>query len=77
MGLYVKQSDKRSELQEKIAADLRAKAAASSKTADDEYVHDEHYLSGTKKTTTLAGVWVFIIFLALAVLALFIYKTNG
>ena len=34
MGQYMKQDQTRSELQERIAADLRAKAAASSHTGD-------------------------------------------
>ena len=56
MGLFVNQQDQRSELQERIAAELREKAKASSlqEKATMDGVDDIRYLEGTKQTTTLA-----------------------
>ena len=61
MALYVKQSDTRSQLQEKLAAELQAKARAKAKEAElPDGVDDSAYIEGTKKTTTLALVWLLI-----------------
>ena len=59
MGLFVNQQDQRSELQERIAAELREKAKASSlqEKAAMDGVDDIRYLEGTKQTTTLAWAW--------------------
>ncbi|MFZ1258281.1 MAG: hypothetical protein WAQ25_02315 [Candidatus Saccharimonas sp.] len=85
MGRYIEQTESRSELQQKIAAELRAKAAARAKQegeATGDYrqapdgVEDAAYLKGTKTTTTLAPVWVMLFFAAIAVFAYFIYQVN-
>ena len=85
MGRYLEQTEARSELQQRIAAELKAKAAARAKQeegGDSGYfeapdgVEDAAYMKGTKKTTTLAPVWAVIFFAALAVLIYFIYQTN-
>ena len=81
----MKPDQTRSELQERIAADLRAKAAASSHTGDgtaptggDTSVEQSEYLKGTKQTTTLAGVWLVVGFLALLTFGFFVALTiNG
>ena len=77
----MKQDQTRSELQERIAADLRAKAAASSHTGDGAApasVEQSEYLKGTKQTTTLAGVWLVVGFLALLTFGFFVALTiNG
>jgi hypothetical protein len=65
MSLYVKQTDTRSALQEKLAAELQEKARKKAKEAElPDGVEDSAYIQGTKKTTTLAWVWV-LIFLAI------------
>lgn len=78
MGRYIQQNESRSELQQRIAADLRAKAAAKAKLegeggtspAGPDGVEDSAYIKGTKTTTTLAPVWAAIFF---AVIGIFIY----
>ena len=62
MGLFVNQQDQRSELQERIAAELREKAKASSlqEKATMDGVDDIRYLEGTKQTTTLACILIAI-----------------
>lgn len=84
MGRYIEQTESRSELQQRIAADLRAKAAEKAKqegnggephTAPDG-VDDAEYLKGTKSTTTLAPVWLAIAVAAVGVFIYFVYKVN-
>lgn len=85
MGRYIEQTESRSELQQKIAADLRAKAVAKAKQegagdagyyAAPDGVEDSAYIKGTKTTTTLAPAWVIITFMAIAVFAFFVYQVN-
>lgn len=73
MGLFVNQQDRRSELQERIAAELREKAKASSLREDAalDGVEDVRYLEGTKQTTTLAWAWVLILIFAGIVVVMF------
>ena len=75
MGLFVQQ-DKRSELQEKIAADLRAKAQQSVGKGDEplDEIADSKYMEGTKQTTTLAWAWTSIVFMAIGVIVLFVMQ---
>ena len=77
MGLFVNQQDQRSELQERIAAELREKAKASSlqeKATMDGVDDDIRYLEGTKQTTTLAWAWILIAIMAGAVIVMFLMQ---
>jgi hypothetical protein len=85
MGRYIEQTESRSELQQRIAADLRAKAAANAKDDGGEPggghkspdgVDDAAYLKGTKSTTTLAPVWLVLFIAGIAVFVYFIYQVN-
>lgn len=85
MGRYLEQTEGRSELQQRIAADLRAKAAAKAKQEGEEAVNyytapdgveDAEYMKGTKVTTTLAPVWVLIVLMAVIVFGVFIYQVT-
>ena len=62
MGLYLQQKNERSELQQRIAAELaeKAKKKASGETDRPDGVTDSAYLEQTKTTTSLAWVWVVI-----------------
>jgi len=76
MGLFVSQNDQRSKLQERIAAELREKAKASSlqEKASLDGVEDVKYLEGTKQTTTLAWAWVVIVIMAAGVVGMFLMQ---
>jgi hypothetical protein len=68
MALFVNQNSNRTKLQEKLAAELQEKAKQKAGTGDTKLpdgVEDSAYMEGTKKTTSLAWVWVLI---ALAVI---------
>lgn len=74
MGLFISQKDQRSELQERIAADLREKAKQSALQEGDGFddTRDSAYLEGTKQTTTLAPAWLLILVLAAIIVGLFL-----
>lgn len=86
MGRYLEQTESRSELQQRIAADLRARAAAQAKQGDRPDHKDYHdapdgvidaaYMKGTKATTTLAPAWVIIGLAAVGVFIYFIYQVS-
>jgi len=86
MGRYLEQHEGRSELQQRIAAELRAKAEAKSKQTsdsdDDNYyrerdgVDDTAYLQGTKLTTTLAPAWMLVGLMAAGVFGYFVYLVS-
>ena len=83
MGRYFEQTESRSELQQRIAADLRAKAAQKANKEGEpvpgvsgELIENSEYLKGTKATTTLAPAWVFIVLMAVGVFVLFVYQVN-
>lgn len=62
MSLYLKQNETRSELQDRIAAELQAKAKKKAlETERPDGVTDSAYIKGTKQTTSLAWVWVLIV----------------
>lgn len=71
MALFVNQNDKRSQLQERVAAELRAKAAERAKIENEspDGVTDQNYTKDMKTTTSLAGVWVAIgVFIVAAII---------
>jgi hypothetical protein len=82
MGRYYEQTENRSQLQQKIAADLRAKAAAKAKNEGEpnpydqprDGVEDSQYIKGTKQTTSLAWAWLAIFIMVIAVFVLFVVR---
>ena len=86
MGRYLENTQGRSELQQRIAADLRAKAAAKAKDEAEsgkktyhsapDGVDDTVYIKGTKATTTLAPVWAAIFVAAIGVFIYFVIQVN-
>lgn len=80
MGLFVNQNENRTELQQRIDAELRAKAAKRQKVDSDldgsDAIDGTNYLKGTKQTTGLDWAWL-IIAIAVAILfGTFIYLVN-
>lgn len=79
MGLYVQRDEKRSEFQEKLAADLKAKADKARREGDKQFdaVEDSAYFNGFKRTTSLAWLWVIVALLAVAVIAYAIVRLSN
>ncbi len=61
MAIFVRQDENRSELQQRIAAELteRSKRNVSSGDLPDGVV-DSQYMKGTKQTSSLGWVWILI-----------------
>jgi hypothetical protein len=76
MSLYMKRTETRSQLQDKLAKELqdRAKQKAAEFEQPDG-VTDSAYLRDTKGTTSLAWVWVLIIVAILAIAIWLIFAT--
>ncbi|HBH77585.1 TPA: hypothetical protein DDX46_02440 [Candidatus Saccharibacteria bacterium] len=70
MALFVNQnSDNRSKLQERLAAELSEKAKKKALLEAQERpdgVDDSNYIKDTKTTTSLAWVWILIVLFAVA-----------
>ncbi len=79
MGIIVNQQDNRSELQKKIAAELSEKAKKKHDATHDlpDGVDDSAYMENTKQTTSLAWVWLVIVFAFVAVgVVYFVLSSN-
>ncbi len=61
MAIFVRQDEERTQLQERIAAELleRSKQNVSSGDLPDG-VDDSQYMKGTKQTSSLGWVWILI-----------------
>jgi hypothetical protein len=79
MALFVRQNEERSELQQRLAAELREKAKkrAESDAVRPDGIEDSNYLEGTKTTTSLAGVWIAIVIVALILLVIYIVSKSS
>ncbi len=79
MALHVNQNQNRTELQERIAAELQEKARKKAEPADlPDGIEDSRYIEGTKQTTSLALVWLIVGIAAIVVtIWLVIASTRG
>ena len=65
MALFIRQSEERSKLQERLAAELQERAKQRAALGDrPDGVSDSQYLKGTRQTSPLAWAWILIIILA-------------
>jgi len=67
MALFVRQNEERSELQQRLAAELqeKAKKRAENEAVRPDGIEDSNYLENTKTTSSLAGIWIAIIIVAI------------
>lgn len=84
MALYVRQDEERSELQQRIAADLREKQKKNSldegsgKGKRSEFNgEDAVFLEGTKPTTGLAFIWLLVFIAVVIAIGLFLAFAKG
>lgn len=77
MSLHLKQTEGRSELQQRLDAELRAKAAERARVDADrpDGVDDSAYIKNTKQTTGLSWAWALIAAAMMVVFAVFVYIT--
>ena len=73
MGIIVhKETERNTELNDRIAADLRARAQESSQISDPDLAEDVDYTKDLKKTGRFGWVWAVLVVLALISLAFII-----
>ena len=78
MALFVRQDDTRSELQQRLAAELQEKAK--NKAREDERpdgVDDSAFIKGSKNTSPLLGVWLLIAAFTIGLIIWVIIQTAG
>lgn len=82
MALYVKQENDKSELQKRIAAELRERTIRNSLDGDNPEnpprtegfdPENSSYLAGTKQTTSLAFVWLLVFVAAVIAIGFFVW----
>ena len=66
MGIVVTKKDNDNKLNQRITADLRARAMATSDVDSPDLIEDSDYTSALKKTSRFGWVWIVLILLALA-----------
>ncbi len=79
MALFVRQNEERTELQQRLATELREKAKrrAENDAVRPDGIEDSNYLKDTKQTTSLAWVWIAIIAFAFIAMVYFIIKASN
>lgn len=79
MALFVRQDQERSELQQRLAAELREKAKQRAQRDEKlpDGVEDSAYLKGTKTTTSLAWAWIVIVLLVIATMVIVAIKVSS
>lgn len=77
MGMFIRQDENRSELQQKIASELQEKAKQRTLDADrPDGIDDSSYVENMKSTTSLAWVWVLIGIAAIAVIVWLVIEST-
>jgi len=77
MALFIRQNDNRSQLQERLAAELQERAKQKAAKADlPDGVSDSQYIKDTKETTSLAWLWILLILVAIGVTVWLTIKTT-
>lgn len=77
MALFVNQNHEKTDLQQRVAAELREKARKKALETDQpDGVTDSAYLKNTKSTTSLAWVWVAIVIFAVSALIFYIMLSS-
>lgn len=76
MSLYLKQQDTRSDLQKQIAKELQEKAKRKAAEAElPDGVDDSRYIEGTRKTTSLAWLWLILAVIVIGVVVWLLVST--
>lgn len=79
MGLYVRRDEQRTKLQERIAADLRAKAKENSDLEPEpvtDTVEQSSYMDGSKTSSGLLGVWLLLGIIGFGVVVFLIVRSS-
>lgn len=76
MGLFIRQNDNRSQLQERLAAELREKARVRAAGSDPvDLTENSTYLKNTETTSKRA--WIWFVALGALLLVLVVFALNS
>lgn len=76
MGLFIQQNDNRSQLQERLAAELREKARARASGSEPiDQTTNSNYLKNTEVTSSRA--WIWLVVLGVLILAFIVFMLNS
>ena len=68
MALFIRQNDNRSQLQERLVAELQERAKKNAEKNDlPDGVADSQFMKDTKKTTSLAWVWTLLVIVVIGI----------
>lgn len=76
MALFIRQNDERSELQQRLAAELREKAQKAASGDQRDGVTDSPMLKDTQQTNTKGWLWAGAAAIAATVVVLFVLATS-
>lgn len=79
MALFIRQNENRSQLQERLAAELQTRAKERDKIDNHpDGVTDSEYMKNTSQTSSMAWLWILIVIAALGVVIwLTLFNTTG
>lgn len=61
MAIFVRQDEDRSELQQRIATELRERTKQNASSGDlPDGVDDSEYMKGTRQTSSLGWLWIIV-----------------
>lgn len=77
MALFIRQNDNRSQLQERLAAELQERAKLKAQKSDlPDGVSDSQYMKDTKQTTSLAWLWILLVLIVIGLVVWLTIQTG-
>ncbi|MBC7459591.1 hypothetical protein H7200_02670 [Candidatus Saccharibacteria bacterium] len=77
MALFVRQDENRTELQQRLATELQARARDKAKqTEQPDGIEDSAFIKGTKQTSSLAWVWGIVFLLVVAAIIFLVIQSS-
>lgn len=78
MALFVRQDENRTELQQRLATELQARARDKAKQAEQpDGIEDSAFIKGTKQTSSLAWVWGIVFLLVVAAIIFLVIQSSN
>jgi hypothetical protein len=78
MALFVRQDENRTELQQRLATELQARARDKAKQAEQpDGIEDSAFIKGTKQTSSLAWLWGIVFLLGVAAVIFLVIQASN
>ena len=77
MALFVRQDENRTELQQRLATELQARARDRAKQAEQpDGIEDSEFIKGTKQTSSLAWLWGIVFLLVVTAIIFLVIQSS-